>query len=212
MAKRPKNDDSQVETTFADAAPGPTEGELEGKRQQRSKREWIDPATGEKVNADEGTAVRYTYLDDGRSVTYDLSHITDFVDQKILGFGMLTWMGNEVNTWLHSNSDREASPIDRIESELARMRETKQWNAKAEGGTGARVNKDALARAVFEVMTENGRTTFKDGKRADDLAELRQRLEEDEKGMLAREWRSIGPFQERYTKLAGKPVKSLDDV
>jgi hypothetical protein len=180
-------------------------------KEARSKREWLN-AAGEKVTQpEEAVAIRYRLLGGSESGhTYDLSHLKEGMDRFAAGFGFVTKAGNVANTVLNS----DGGTVD--EADVAIMEWLEDWQngiyvERAAGGAGAKVNRDALAQAVFDVMTAKGRTTFKDGKPVD-MADIRQRLEEDTKGVLVRQWRGIDDITNAYKDIVGKPTKTVDDI
>jgi hypothetical protein len=181
-------------------------------KEARSKREWLN-AQGEKVTQpEEATQARYRLLG-GREEghTIDLSPVANQPLFKFAaGFGFFTKAGNVANTVLNSDGGSVEEADQAIADWFADW-QNGTYVERAAGGVGARVNRDALAQAMFDAMTAAKRTTFKDGSPAD-YDSIRARLEEDEKGVLVRQWRQIPDVLNRYTEIVGKPTKSMDDI
>lgn len=184
-------------------------------REKRSTREWID-AAGNKTRPEDAVGVRFT-------VAGGETHEAKFPEALLApelslwkfasGFGYHTVCGNAINPVFNgtkaTNSVEDAD--DNID-ELLENWEAGIYRERAEGGGGQkRLNKDALAQAIAEVAAQLGLTQLKDGT-ATDQASVRQKLEEDEKGVWARKMRSAGDVNAAYVRIAGKPTKSLADI
>lgn len=186
-------------------------------RIERSKREWID-AEGNKVERPEqATGVRYTLIGgkEGGHV-YDLSHLESTLDRWCAGFGFFTKAGNEANTVMNTDKGSVEEADEAIEEMVDNWRNG-IYRERQAGQGGTRVNKDALAQAVAEIMAANNKTTFSKGPpavvgKSADQATVRQLLEEDTKGLAIRYWRQIDDVAKRYSEIAGAPRKTAADM
>lgn len=181
-------------------------------RKKIADRDWIDDS-GKVVDEEAATGVRYTFLGrtkdgvtippDGQSYQLYFRDLTPACMNMLAGFGAITLMGNVTNTWMGDKSpDKDAKACDAIAARFALMNNPDKpvW-ADRSGGVGARVDRDALAQAIVEVLTANGRTA--------ELTAVRERCNDDE---FVKSSRTNAEVAAAYARIVGRQTASLDDI
>ena len=190
---------------------GPVTEAAEPERKKIANRDWINDAT-EVVDEEAATGVRYEFLGrtkdgvtippDGKSYTMYFRDLSAPASAMLAGFGAVTLMGNVTNTWMGDKSDdKEASAADAIAARFALLNEGK-WIDRTGAGVGARVDKDALAKAVVAVAAAANKA----------LDETLIRLKLEENVEFVKTCRGVPDIARKYAELVGRTVKTVDDV
>lgn len=145
------------------------------------------------------TGISYKLLSSGKVLKYQIPGATAGTPLTMYAvFGVKTLATNEASQARQKddNSDQIAAIEDRF-----LLVESGKWVDRT-GGVGAKVDLDALAKAIVEVGASKGKTAALDAVRA--------KLEDD-KGFrtIARSNPEIGAA---YAAIVGRSVKSVDDV
>lgn len=193
----------------ADTGSQPVE-ESADTRKKIADRDWIDDA-GQVVDEEAATGVRYTFLGrtkdgvtippDGKSYSRYFRDMSEAETRMLAGFGAITLMGNVTNTWMGDKSDtRAATAAEEIEARFLLLNGGK-WIDRT-GGVGARVDKDALAAAVVEVLTTQGKTAT--------VEQVRPKL--DSSPDFFKMVRSNAEINAAYARIVGRQTATLDEV
>lgn len=167
-------------------------------------------AAGEVVEDEEdANGIRYKLLAlPDRPFTWQFG-TNPTVDKFLAIFGAKTLATNEASAVRNSPKGEGTAEeqVDAIEARFALLA-TGKWVDRTREGVGAKVDLDALANAICNVMVAEGKLTDADvsgGK----LAAYRQKLDDDK--TFARQARSHPPFAAEYAKIKGKTAVTLDD-
>lgn len=145
------------------------------------------------------TGIKYTLKATGKSFTYQVGGVTAGSPAAMLAvFGAKTLATNEASQV--RQKDESGDQLGAIEERFLLI-EGGKWVDRT-GGVGAKVDLDALAKAIVEVGASKGKTAA--------LEAVRAKLEDD-KGFrtIARSNPEIGAA---YAAIVGRSVKSVDDV
>lgn len=168
-------------------------------KERVAKHALLDAAGAEVDDESLATGIKYTLIATGKSFTYQVGGVTAGSPAAMLAvFGAKTLATNEASQV--RQKDESGDQLGAIEDRFLLI-EGGKWVDRT-GGVGAKVDLDALAKAIVEVGT-------KAGKSPNETA-IRQKLEDD-KGFrtLARSNPEIGAA---YAAIVGRTVKSVDDV
>lgn len=193
------------------ASSGPITEASEPERKKIANRDWINDAK-EEVAEELATGVRYEFLGrtkdgvtipaDGNSYTVFFRDLQPAALAMAAGFGLITLMGNVTNTWMGDKSpDKDAKASDAIAARIALLNEGK-WIDRTREGVGARVDKDALAKAIVNVFTQKGKTV--------DEAKIRAKLEESADFLKAS--RANPEVLREYAVIMGRNVTTVDEL
>ena len=167
-------------------------------------------ADGSVVDDEESAnGIRYTLVAlPDRPFTYQFG-ANPQVDKFLALFGAKTLATNESSA-VRNSAKGEGSAEEQIEAVEARfaLLATGAWVDRTREGVGAKVDLDALANAICNVMVAEGKYTADDvtnGK----LAATRQKLDDDK--VWARKARQHPPFAAEYAKLKGASQVTTDD-
>lgn len=117
-------------------------------------------------------------------------------------FGAKTLATNETSQARNSKGGTSAAEqLEAVKDRFALI-DTGKWVDRTRDGTGARLDKDALAGAVVEEAGKLGKTL--------DYQTVRQKIEED--ANYVKLVRGFGEVKANYEARVGKPVKSLADA
>jgi hypothetical protein len=179
-------------------------GATPSKRTRVASREWVGKDGAKVDNKADTTGGKYTWLANGRSVTRqwfgglsaeDLAEATGVDLNEVRAafmcatMGWITKVGNVANTVVNApGADPEADPVDSI-IEWDDLLGKGEWREKVEGAGLPRIDKDALARAIVEVVPQ-------------DYQKVRDRLEGDR--AWVREVRQHPKVLELYNQYTGK--------
>ena len=185
--------------------------DYEVERTKIANRLWLG-ADGKESKEEAAVAVSYEFL--GRAADPKKGKVEQQPDGKafvhtisspgtragmIEGFGALTLMGNDTNTWMNEKGDRHPTAFDAIADRWALL-DTGIWIDRT--GVGARVDKPRLAEAIVNVAARKGKTL--------DSAAILAKLEGDNE--WAKAAKANPEFSAEYATLMGRTVKSVDDV
>jgi len=167
----------------------------ESTRVARSIREFID-ADGNKVEDKmDAKGARYTFRGTGKELTLMFGANPATFACAALGF--LTKVGNVVNTTVNGPETGTDDDAFDAASEWVDQLNSGIWREKVEGVGVARIDKDALARAVVEVKPQ-------------DHEKVRARLETDP--AFVRKVRQHTKVRELYEQYVGKAAVSDDEL
>lgn len=146
------------------------------------------------------TGIKYTLKTSGKSFQYQVPGITAGSPAAMLAvFGAKTLATNEASQV--RQKDPTGDQIGAIEERFLLI-ESGKWVDRTGGGVGAKVDLDALAKAVVQVGERKGKTA--------DLAKVRQKLEDDK--AFRSTVRAVPDINAEYAAIVGRTVKSVDDV
>lgn len=185
------------------------------KRKQVSKRGFLAKDGSEAERMEEASGARYTLLDPNGNHDLDYQFGADAnADRMFAIFGFHTKIGNVANTVLN-DKEEPGTPTDaaaRIKEFLDSVK-AGTWAEKSEG-VGQKVDKQALAAAVVEVMAAKGKPL--------QLGDVMQWLEEGKPELNGKPAMTAQAFmravrQDRdvadaYATRVGKATRSVDDL
>lgn len=211
MAKRPKMIETAPAAMQAPDAPtssAPDSGDTETVKRAVAKHELLDSAGAVVEEEETATGIRYTLLANGQAFDWQYGQNPD-ADRMIAIFGAKTLATNESSA-MRNSTKGAATPDEQIDAVRERFAliQTGKWIDRTREGVGAKIDLDALANAICNVMVAEGKYTEADvsgGK----LAATRQKLDDDK--AFARKARSHPPFAAEYAKLKGATAVSTDD-
>jgi hypothetical protein len=163
-------------------------------------------AQGEVVeNETDATGIRYTQLSTNDTFDYQIS---DAAKTMLAVFGAKTLATNE-SSQVRNNPKGAGSDAEQMEAIRNRfaLLDQGEWVDRAREG-GATINKDWLTEAVIQVMLEDGKIT-EDQAAGDAKDKIRQKVEDAAYVKIARQHPRVAA---NYAKLAGRTVKSTDDL
>lgn len=164
-------------------------------RTARAIREFID-ADGNKVEDKmDAKGARYTLRSNGKSIT--LMFGANPATFALAAMGFVTKIGNVVNTVVNGPDAGSDDDAYEAASDWLAQLESGVWREKVEGVGTARIDKDALARAVVDVKPQ-------------DYDKVREKLESDP--AFVRKVRQHTKVRELYESYVGKPAVSDDDL
>lgn len=183
-------------------------GDTETVKRAVAKHELLD-AKGELVeNEEEATGIRYTLLANGQAFDWQYGTNPD-ADRMIAIFGAKTLATNESSA-MRNSTKGAATPDEQIDAVRERFAliQTGKWIDRTREGVGAKIDLDALANAICNVMVADGKYTPEQVQN-EKLAATRQKLDDD-KG-FARKARQHPPFAAEYAKIKGAAQVTTDD-
>jgi hypothetical protein len=186
-----------------------TSGDTEVVKARVAKHELLS-STGEIVETEEeATGIRYTLVANNQSFDFQSGMKAGERNTMLVLFGAKTLATNESSA-MRNSTKGEATPDEQIDAVRERfaLLETGKWVDRTREGVGAKIDLDALANAMCNVMVAEGKYTEADvsgGK----LAATRQRLEDDKP--WARKARQHSSFAAEYAKLKGAAATTIDD-
>lgn len=164
-------------------------------------------SSGEVVeNETEATGIRYQQLSTGDTFDYQVS---DAAKTMLAVFGAKTLATNE-SSQVRNNPKGGGSDAEQMEAIRNRfaLLDQGEWVDRTREG-GATVNKDWLAEAIVMVMLEDGKITAEQAS-GDAKAKVRQKVEDD--AQYVKNARQHPRVSANYSKLAGRVVKTTDDL
>lgn len=178
-------------------------------KSKRAEHELLDASGAVVEDEEDANGIRYTLVAmPERPYTYQFGANAS-VDKFLALFGAKTLCTNESSAVRNSPKGEGTAEeqIDAVEARFALLA-TGKWVDRTREGVGAKVDLDALANAIANVMVAEGKMTQEQvagGK----LAAYRQKLDDDK--AFARQARQHPPFAAEYAKLKGKTATTLDD-
>lgn len=169
--------------------------QTESSRTSRATREFIDEAGNKVEDKMDAKGARYTLKSNGKKV--ELMFGANPATFALAAMGFVTKIGNVVNTVV--NGPDQGSDDDAYDAATEWLDQLNGgvWREKVEGVGVARIDKDALARAIVEVKPQ-------------DHAKVRERLETD--AAFVRKVRQHTKVRELYEQYVGKPAVSDEDL
>lgn len=169
-------------------------------------------AKGEVVETEEeAQGIRYTLQENGQAMTWNFSDATEDEKRLLCIFGAKTLATNETSQ-VRNNPKGGGDADEQITAVKERfaMIRTGQWvDRTREGGVGVKIDKDALAEAICQVLVAEGKTD--DAAVAAGLkAEKRERLEND--AAYLRKARTVPAVALAYAKIVGKTTATVEDL
>lgn len=190
-------------------APTTSEGDTETVRKQVAKHELID-ANGAVVEEEElATGIRYTLLANNQAFDFQSAMTPGERNTMLVIFGAKTLATNETSA-LRNSTKGGATPDEQIDAVRERfaLLETGKWVDRAREGVGAKIDLDALANAMCNVLVADGKYTEAEVK-SEKLATTRKKLDDDK--AFARKARQHPPIAAEYARLKGASAVSTDD-
>jgi hypothetical protein len=209
MARKPK----LIETSaVAQQAPETaTESEtVEIVKQKRANHELLNAASEVVENEEDATGIRYTLLANNQSFDWQSGLEPGKAATMLAIFGAKTLATNETSA-ARQNVKGSASAdeqIDAVRERFAIIADGK-WVDRTREGVGAKVDLDALAEAICQVLITEGKSTQADVD-GGYKAKVRAKLDDDK--TYARKARSYGPVAAAYAALVGKTSATVDDL
>lgn len=182
------------------------------KRPKAAEHEFID-AQGEVVDDGESAAgYRYTLLSNGQVFDWYWSQANEDEKRMFALFGVKTLATNETsqvrNSPKNQGMDTSAEQMEALLERFTMVRNG-QWVDRTREGAVAKIDKDALAEAICQVLVAKGKVTQQD---VDSKlkAEKRQLLEDD--ATYLRKSRQVPEVAIAYAAIVGKQVATVDDL
>lgn len=178
------------------------------KRDQVAEHDLID-ANGVEVDAEESAhGVRYTLLANGAVFDYYYGKSGD-ADRMLACFGAKTLATNETSQ-ARNNAKGAASPDEQIAAVRERfaLLANGVWVDRTREGVGAKIDPDALAQAIVDVLVAEGKLEADkaNATKVDRLA----RIQGDT--AWARKIRTYPPVAAAYNAIVGRSVATADDL
>lgn len=153
--------------------------------------------------------IRYTLLANGQSFDYIYGKSAE-ADRMLACFGAKTLATNETSA-ARNNTKGEASPDEQIAAVRERFAliSTGTWVDRTREGVGAKVDPDALAQAIAQVMVAEGKVTQADMD-SGYLAKIRAKIADD--AVYARKARTLPAVASAYAAIKGRATASVDDL
>lgn len=192
-------------------APDTATSPAKQKRDQRAKHELLD-ASGtvgdDDLSEEQAHGIRYTLLANGKSFDYQYGKSGD-ADRMLALFGAKTLCTNETSA-ARNNTKGEASPDEQIAAveERFALLSTGVWVDRTREGVGAKLDPDALAQAIVDVLLGEGK--IEKGAADATRAERRAKIEAD--AAWGRKIRTFPPVAARYNEIVGRSVATVDDL
>lgn len=189
-----------------------TSSDTEVVKRKVAQHDLID-ANGDKLPENQGEesayGIRYTLLANGQSFDYLFGKSAD-MDRMLACFGAKTLATNETSA-ARNNSKGEASPDEQIAAVRERfaLLSTGTWVDRTREGVGAKVDPDALAEAICQVLVGEGKKTQGEID-AGYKATVRQKIEDDK--VYARKARTLPGVASAYSAIVGRPSATVDDL
>lgn len=178
------------------------------KRDQVAEHDLID-AQGAEVDAEEAAfGIRYTLLANGQTFDYLFGKSGD-ADRMLACFGAKTLATNETSQ-ARNNAKGAASPDEQIAAVRERfaLLATGVWVDRTREGVGAKLDPDALAQAIVDVLVAEGK--LEAGKADATKVERLARIQGDT--AWARKIRTYPPVAAAYNAIVGRSVATADDL
>jgi hypothetical protein len=193
-----------------ESATGPDSGDTETVRKQVAKHELLDSA-GSLVEEEElATGIRYTLLANNQTFDFQSGMTPGERNTMLVVFGAKTLATNETSA-LRNSTKGAATPDEQIDAVRERfaLLETGKWVDRTREGVGAKIDLDALANAICNVLVAQGKYTEEQVK-SEKLAATRQKVEDDKP--YARKSRQMPAVAAEYARIKGATAVTLDDL
>jgi hypothetical protein len=197
-------------------------------RDRVAKHEYLD-AEGNVVESEEA-AEGYRYSMDGDDADNPLvfewywAEANPIEQRMVAIFGVKTLATNESSqlrnnlkyktkaadgSWVYSDEASQENQMAAVKDRFAFMRkDPPQWMDRTREGPAVRIDKQALAEALCEVLVREGKKTQADIDQGH-LSKVIQKFEDDPS--FVKKARSVPAVQEAYAKRIGRATASLDD-
>lgn len=179
-------------------------------RAKVAEHEFID-AAGEPVDDGESAqGYRYTLLASGDSFDWYWAQANDDEKRMLAIFGAKTLATNETSQ-ARNNPKGSGSAAEQMEAlrERFTMLRSGQWVDRSREGSVVKIDKDALAEAICQVLVAKGKATEADiagGVKA----QKRQLLEDD--ATYLRKSRQVPEVAIAYAAIVGRQVATVEDL
>jgi hypothetical protein len=184
--------------------------ETENVKRAVAKHELLN-AAGEVVEEEElATGIRYTLLANNQTFDFQSAMNPGERNTMLVIFGAKTLATNETSA-LRNSTKGEATPDEQIDAVRERfaLLETGKWVDRTREGVGAKIDLDALANAICNVLVAQGKYTDEQVK-TEKLAATRAKLDDDK--AFARKSRQMPAVASEYAKLKGATAVTIDDL
>jgi hypothetical protein len=170
-------------------------------------------ANGKEVDTEEeAQGIKYTLQENGQSLTWKWAEATDDEKRLLAIFGAKTLATNETSQ-VRNNPKGPGDADEQIAAVRERfaMIRTGQWvdRTREGGGVGAKIDRDALAEAICQVLVAEGKVTDADVQNGV-KAEKRKRLDDD--AAYLRKARTVPAVALAYSQIVGKSTATVEDL
>lgn len=200
---------AQAPETSGPAAATETET-VEITKAKRANHELLDAAGTVVDDEESAVGIRYTLLANGQVFDWQSGLEAGKPATMLAVFGAKTLATNETSA-ARNNAKGAASPDEQMDAVRERfaLLETGVWVDRTRDGVGAKVDLDALAEAICQVLVSEGKKTQAEVD-SGYKAERRQKLEEDK--VFARKARQQPKVSAAYAALVGRTTATVDDL
>ena len=163
---------------------------------------------GDDLAEEQAHGIRYTLLANGKTFDYQYGKSGD-ADRMLALFGAKKLCTNETSA-ARNNTKGEASPDEQMAAveERFALLSTGVWVDRTRDGVGAKLDPDALAQAIVDVLVGEGKL---ERDKADDFkADRRAKIEAD--AAWGRKMRTFPAVATRYNEIVGRSVATVDDL
>lgn len=175
-------------------------------KKQVAKHYLLDSA-GEVIEDEaKATGIRYVQISTGQTFDYQISEAAKLM---LAVFGAKTLATNESSQVRHNpkGAGGDAEQMEAIKNRFALLDQGEWVDRTREGGP--QVNKDWAAEAVVQILLDDGKITAEQAS-GDAKAKIRQKIDDDV--TYLKTVRQHPRFNGIYAKLAGRQVKTTDDL
>lgn len=185
------------------------DGDTENVKRAVAKHELLDASGAVVENEEEATGIRYTLLANNQAFDFQSSMTPGERNTLLAIFGAKTLATNESSA-MRNSTKGAATPDEQIDAVRERfaLLETGKWVDRTREGVGAKIDLDALANAICNVMVADGKYT-NDQVQSEKLAATRAKLDDDK--VFARKARQHPPFAAEYARIKGAAQVTTDD-
>lgn len=190
-------------------APAAGTSSNKAEKSKRAEHELLDAQGNVVEDEEDANGIRYTLVAmPDRPFTYQFG-ANATVDKFLAMFGAKTLCTNESSAVRNSPKGEGTAEeqIDAVGDRFALL-STGKWVDRTREGVGAKVDLDALANAIVNVMVSEGKLTQEQvtgGK----LAEYRKKVDDDK--VWARKARQHTPFAAEYARIKGSTSTATTD-
>lgn len=179
------------------------------KRLKVAEHEFIDAQGNAVDDGESAQGYRYTLLANGDTFDWYWTMANDDEKRMLAIFGAKTLATNETSQ-ARNNPKSAGSAAEQMEAlrERFTMLRNGQWVDRTREPGVAKVDKQALAKAIIQVLIDKGKIT--EGDRDATFATKFQQLEEDATYM--RKARLVPEVSSAYAAIVGKQAVSVDDL
>jgi hypothetical protein len=200
-------------TAAAPRATAEVESDTEVTRRKVAEHNLIG-ADGVVVESEEDAdGIKYDLIGGSKPFTWNYSQANE-AERKLLAiFGAKTLATNETSQ-IRNGAKTKGDPVPGADEQIGAVAErfallrAGQWVDRTREGAAVRIDKDALAEAIIQVMLAAGKIT--DDQVGDTKAAKRQQLEDDPTYM--RKARQVPEVATAYARIVGRTTATVNDL